>query len=386
MKRPKRTAVCLGAAALVSLGVLALATGERLVRQSRQPGADGRPSSEVKRAGLASGQDPLPVEVQPSQYYFPPPGEGLEAQSRRTPEQVRLDSGVIAALHGQAERWALWRYGYLVGVEGEWNRRRDVKSLRKTWFALGVGAAIGQGRIPSYDQKLSVWEQDLRGNDALATWRHVMTQSSAFDYPYDSQPDYRPGEIWAYSDKNAKRLCSALGKVYGQRDYRNHFEDVLKAAYFDAIGMRGWGIKFADADDGVRLQLDLDDMGRLGLLVLARGRWNQTQVVPQWFVEELETKQTSGMKVNYNGPDDGDIGLDSRVFPEAPYGYMTWVNTDGRYFSGADRAWAWGAGALGNVVLWNRNNGIVYAAQGLKSGSFASGSGIPHLIERFIRS
>jgi hypothetical protein len=57
---------------------------------------------------------------------------------------------------------------------------------------------------------------------------------------------------------------------------------------------------------------------------------------------------------------------------------MTWVNTDGDFYPGADRAWAAGAG--GTRVLWNRNNGIVFAAFGADNGP--SHNGIPHVIER----
>jgi len=61
---------------------------------------------------------------------------------------------------------------------------------------------------------------------------------------------------------------------------------------------------------------------------LARGTWNGVELVPRWFVEELETKQTRGMKANYNGPNDGKIDLSPQEFPESPYGFLTWVNTD----------------------------------------------------------
>jgi hypothetical protein len=318
--------------------------------------------------------------------YFPPPGEGLEVQSRRTPVNSGLDPALIDELRKRkVDRWALWRHGHLVHVEGEWNVVRNVASLRKTWHALTVGAAIAQGKIASYHETLNRWETDLVGHDALVTWWHVITQSTAFDYPYADQPDYRPGEIWTYSDKNPVRLCNALAKIYGKRSYHDGYEDVLRAAYFDAIGMRGWKIGFTKPDDGVRLFLDLEDMGRLGLLVLARGEWKGVQLIPQRFVEELETKQTRGMRVNYKGPDDGNVALDPKQFPEVPYGYMTWTNTDRDFFPGADDAWAWGSGAGGHVIFWNRNNGIVYAAQGLDRDAGGTARGIPHVIEEGIR-
>ncbi|MHC4497105.1 MAG: DUF5060 domain-containing protein, partial [Planctomycetota bacterium] len=272
-------------------------------------------------------------------------------------------------------RWALWRHGRLVHVEGDLHKTTDVASLRKTWHAMIVGAAIKQGRIPSHHHKIGKWLPELRGSDAEATWRHVMTQSAGFDYPYGNHPDYEPGKMWTYSDLNLVHLCNALARVYGKKDFYDYYADVASEAYFDAIGMEGWStaIKtdagFGNRSDGVRFVISLEHMGRLGLLALARGNWDGVELVPKWFVEELESKQTSGMSVNYNGPNDGRIDLSPKKFPECPYGYLTWVNTDRDLFDGADSAWACGRGAGGTVVLWNRRNGVVFAGVAVAASS-----------------
>lgn len=144
-------------------------------------------------------------------FHFPPPGESIEKQDRRSPNDLGLRPEIIDELKSRASsgRWALWRHGYLVQVEGDFNRNTEVKSLRKTWHALTVGAAIKQGRIPSIDQKISVWCDGLAGKHSSATWRHVITQTSRFDYPYGDYPAYGPSEIWTYSDKNPKHLVEA---------------------------------------------------------------------------------------------------------------------------------------------------------------------------------
>ncbi len=319
--------------------------------------------------------------------YFPPPGETPDAQDRRTPQEVGLKPEVIDRLREQplGGLWALWRHGYLVHVEGDFNKPVEVKSLRKSWHALTVGAAVRQGKVPSLDQKVSVWNKELTGKDADATWRHLITQTSGFDYPFGNQPAYKPGEIWTYSDKNPHQLCNALARVYGKQDYHDNYQDVVGPALFDAIGMRGW--KTSIREDGVRFHFDLEDMGRLGLLVLARGRWAGQQIVPQEFVEALETKQTRGIRPDYDGPDDGGVGggwlrehhENSR---ECPYGYMTWVNTDGDLFPGTDRAWAQGSGAGGSAVLWNCRHGIVFVGLGVDTRRGTGG--IPHDIEACI--
>lgn len=331
-------------------------------------------------------------------FYYPPPGQGIALQSRQAPEAVGIDAGVIAQLGAfvqahpdprRAQRWALWRHGYLVHVDGDFHETVDVASLRKTWHAMMVGAAIHQGKIPSYDQKIGVWQTELAGHKAEATWRHVITQSAGFDYPCGDYPDFRPGEMWTYSDLNLVHLCHALAKVYGKRDFYDDYADVARAAYFDAIGMAGWDTRIvfdrsSQMDDGVRFVIGLEHMGRLGLLALARGRWNGAELAPPWFVAELETKQTYGMKVNYEGPNDGmcHLRIYGDRFRECPYGYLTWVNTDGDYFPGADTGWAWGAGAGGTFVFWNYRLGMVFAAMGLKDEP--DSSGVPHLIEEGI--
>jgi len=330
--------------------------------------------------------------------YFPPAGQKMENQARRTAEQVGLAPGVAPKIEAYIQehpytarkvtsRWALWRHGYLVQVQGDFHQTVDVASLRKTWHAMIVGAAIQQGRIPSHRQKLSTWVPELKGRDAETTWWHVMTQSAGFDYPYGNHPDYPPGQMWTYSDLNLIHLCHGLARVYGKKDYRDRYAEVAKAAYFDAIGLEGWSTRIvtdssSGMQDGVRFVLSLEHMGRLGLLALAGGTWNGVELVPQWFVEELESKQTRGMKANYNGPNDGKIDLSPQEFPESPYGFLTWVNTDRDLFPGADAAWACGRGAGGSVVLWNRNNGIVFAGVGIRVG--AGQESIPRVIESAI--
>lgn len=183
--------------------------------------------------------------------------------------------------------------------------------------------------------------------------------------------------------RHRERFCEALAAVFEQKNDEQSFADVMKQAYFDAIGLEGWTIGSSKQNDGPRLILDLENMGRLGLLVLARGRWDGRQLVPQSFIEEMERKQTRGMKVNYNGPDDGRVPFSSADFPEAPYGFLTWLNTDQDVYPGADAGWAWDAGAGGSYVLWNHKFGIVFAAAGrTEQGPPPAKEGVPQIIER----
>ncbi len=334
--------------------------------------------------------------------HFPGAGNTLAAHARWTPAQAGLDPSLAARVAAYlrdhpytprrtAPRWALWRHGRLVHIEGDFLEKADVASLRKTWHALIVGAAIQQGRISSPDEKIGRWLPELTGHDAAATWRHVLTQSASFDYPYGEHPDYRPGEMWTYSDWNLVHLCNALARVYGKSGYADRYADVAAGAYFDAIGLQGWSTRIVkDAaftphpDDGVRFVFNLEHLGRLGLFALARGTWNGVELVPRGFVEALETKQTRGLRVNYEGPNDGRIGLSPEQFPECPYGFLTWVNTDGDLYPGADRAWACGRGAGGSTVLWNRHHGLVFAGFGIQVAGRMNN--LPRVLDGIVRS
>lgn len=335
------------------------------------------------RRGAPNAPPGTPPPIAGAKMHFPPPGESLAGQDPRAPAEVGLDPDIVAALDGIGQRWALWRHGHLVHVEGDFNATDEVKSLVKVWFAMTVGAGLQQGKIPSTNQRLSVWQTNLTGNDALATWWHAMTQSTGFDYPgCGDGNDYLPGQMWTYSDLNMHELNHALARAFGRTGYDDQYELVWRQAFFDAIGMTGWSNEMAT--DHVRLVLDLEDMGRLGLLALNRGAWGDppVQLVPASFVAALETKSTAGMQVNYNGCNDGGISLSPSQFPEAPYGYLCWTNSAGDYFPGADRGWTFGSGAGGFMILWNRNNGIVFAGVGVDNSPTADG--LPHAIERNI--
>ncbi|MDP6778203.1 MAG: hypothetical protein QGI83_15715 [Candidatus Latescibacteria bacterium] len=70
-------------------------------------------------------------------------------------------------------------------------------------------------------------------------------------------------------------------------------------------------------------------------------------------------------------------------FPECPYGYLTWTNSDGDYFPGADPKWVHGAGAGGTYILWNRSHGIVFASAGIRM--HPSKDSVPQHIEACLR-
>jgi hypothetical protein len=293
--------------------------------------------------------------------YFPPPGQGFDKQSRKTPFEVGLKPEVIKQLDDAAPVWALWRWGHLVHVSGGFNNTRGIASLRKTIHAAITGAAIQQGKIKSVDDKLTTYLSGLSGNDAQATIRHLLSRIASLGNPA------APGERFAYEDIEVRTDIQLNCKAFGQTPQT--YQDVARTAFFDSIGMQGWSTRM-EGSTNVHFIVDLEDMGRFGLLMMARGRWKDMQLLPQKFVEELETKQTYGIKCSGGYP--GCSGPNH----EAAHGYFTWVNTDRDVYSKADSKWAWGAGSGGHRIFWNYKLGFVYA----ELGSGYKGR-IPEIIE-----
>ena len=119
--------------------------------------------------------------------YFPPQGESLGDQDQRSPAEVGLDAGLIDDLRNKINRgrWAVWRDGYLVHVEGNFNSTDEVKSTRKTFHAATLGAMIQLGLISSVNQNLDDWNAAQSGGPGncheQATLWHVITQTTAYD-------------------------------------------------------------------------------------------------------------------------------------------------------------------------------------------------------------
>lgn len=294
------------------------------------------------------------------------PEHGREAHwAVRSASDVGLAPNTVESLSKtiRGGRWALWRHGYLVHSEGSRSRTSEVKSLRKSLFAAIVGGAIHRGRIASLDESVAAWLPELPGG-ARITWRHLLTQTSGLH-----DPAVPPGAEWAYIDDNALVICRALARVWGKHNFDDGFDEIAAETLFDPIGAVGW--ETSSSDDGVRFDLNLDDLGRLGLLLLSDGVWRGERLLPPDFARELGRVQVANVRARHDVDADfmgGFTGLRTEDFPEAPYGYMTWSNEARDLWPAARSTWSMALGLGGNVLAWDDETGVVLAMLG---GEFA---------------
>jgi len=212
--------------------------------------------------------------------YFPVQGDTLTVQSRKTPAQVGLKSGIATALQNtiksypagagyaactlpSAARWALWRHGRLVLYRGSLTANTEIKSARKTIHAATIGALIQMGKITA-DRTLShhvknVWNAQPStvpaGNcDLNATLKQLLVQTSGY-----ADPAKCPGQEWHYHDGNLPVLNKVAVRAYrGTKatDYTSNYDQVLGTALFNKVYATDWSTSIQP--DGIRIEADLE--------------------------------------------------------------------------------------------------------------------------------
>ena len=189
-------------------------------------------------AGLCPGL--VSAQVGANGIYFPPPGESLSSQSIKLPEELGLSATTVSALQSviTGGRWALWRHGYLIHIEGDFNLNTDIGAASTGIHAATVGVALERSLLASLDEKISVWNTELTGKDAEVSWRHILSQTSTLD-----DPVALPGDVWAYSSANAYQLNRALSRLWGRTDLTDNYDAVLADALLDPVGARAGAVQ-----------------------------------------------------------------------------------------------------------------------------------------------
>jgi len=217
----------------------------------------------------------------------------------------------------------------------------NVKSVTKSIVSALAGIALREHSLTSLDQRLmEFFPQDFpAGGDPRKreiTLRHLLTlrsgllwmESSVESLPALFASDnwvrhglslplvYTPGEVFAYSTLDAHLLSAVLTQVTGISTLafanRSLFDPLGSKATTWASDPQGYSI------GGSELSLTPRAMAKVGYLFLRRGRWEDTQLIPEEYVEDSSrTQVTPG----------------SSVVVSDTYGYLWWVSTVGPYAS-----------------------------------------------------
>ena len=243
---------------------------------------------------------------------------------RSTPADQRVDPSAILrfldALDDQPgiEMHSLMvvRNGHVV-AEGWWapysaGRPQLLYSLSKSFTSTAAAFAQAEGLLDLDDTVIShfaEFDADITDPRSRAVkLRHVAAMASGHtrDMLFEavsrdrsepirgfllSPPDREPGTVFAYSQPCTYALASII-----QRNAGMPLTQYLRPRLFDPLGIGhvGWHTFPPGREQGFSgLHARTEDIAKLGLLYLQRGRWQGAQLIPEAWVAEATSMQVS---------------------------------------------------------------------------------------------
>lgn len=202
-------------------------------------------------------------------------------------------------------------------------------SAGKTLTSTVTGIAQQEGLI-NINNKVSQyigtgWTSETAAQENAITCKHLLTMTSGLD---DSTDDVAPasliykadaGKRWAYHNVYVK-LQDVVAQASGQT-WPNYFNNKLR----DKIGMNGNWVQLGA--NSVYTSTSRS-MARFGLLMLNKGKWNNTVILNEnYFTEATNTSQTINLgygylwwlngKANYHLPQ-SQLTFPGSIIPTAP--------------------------------------------------------------------
>ena len=252
--------------------------------------------------------------------------------------------------------------GYVVAEFGDTTWADPTYSVAKSMMATVAGIAVRDGKLGDLDAPVGRTVKD-GGYDsprnALVTWKMHLQQETEWEGTmFGKKDDFvgkeafgegerkprelrRPGSYYEYNDVRINRLGLSL-----LRTFKESVPDVFRREVMDPIGASNtwrWipyhnsfvdvdGKRIASVSGGTRwgggVWINAQDMARFGYLWLRGGKWGERQIVPPAYVKAAITP-------SQHGPD---------------YGYLWWLNTQGKNYPGLPTN-AYGARGAGSNTI-----------------------------------
>jgi CubicO group peptidase (beta-lactamase class C family) len=264
--------------------------------------------------------------------------------------------------------------GYVVAEFGDTTWADPTYSVAKSMMATVAGIAVRDGKIASLDEPVGRTVKDggyESPRNALVTWKMHLQQETEWEGTmFGKKDDFvgkeafgegerkprelrRPGSYYEYNDVRINRLGLSL-----LRTFKDSVPDVFRREVMDVIGASNtwrWipyhnsfvdvdGRKLASVSGGTRwgggVWINAQDMARFGYLWLRGGKWGDRQILPPDFVK-------AAVAPSQHGPD---------------YGYLWWLNTQGKNYPGlpANAYGARGAGSNTITILPDQDLVVVW--------------------------
>ena len=232
------------------------------------------------------------------------------------------------------------RHGQVIFAGPQIGRRHNIYSCTKSLTSTVLGLLIADGQC-TMDSRAVVWEPLLAEHYPDVTLRHFATMTSGYSAAGDSrwnetsedwgwtpyapiEPYFAPGKAYAYWDEAMMMFGRVLTKIAGE-----DLHTYLDRKVFSRIGIGEWDWWHdTELTDGTPLrngctgiEINAEQLARIGLLFLNDGTWNGEQILPRGWVDQATSVQV---------PPDLPIGPTDRnnVLGNGRYGFNWWVRGD----------------------------------------------------------
>ncbi|MGO9464362.1 MAG: serine hydrolase domain-containing protein [Isosphaeraceae bacterium] len=279
--------------------------------------------------------------------YFPPPESQGGWRKLDDPESIRTIAGMDPGKLTKLRKWlrdsdqrrfaaVVIRHGYIVLEEERRNSSVSntgrVASCSKAICATVLAVASEESRQGQLPRKMTFddhafdfipWTQPLSDpRKAKITVKQLLNHTSgicpeAVGAPNDGTWDYilghsgdartarlafDPGTACGYSThalEHAVLVCETVtGKPYDQYAIE---------AFFKPLGIEHWWFQFYDGGlkygrhPSQHMGMPARDLARIAYCMVKNGRWNDKQVIPQWFVAQtaLPTHSVHGLEMRF---------------------------------------------------------------------------------------
>ena len=272
--------------------------------------------------GCASSDDSQPTpETTPSGIYFPPNNDPNNTWEEATATQVGWNNSEIQPLLDFLEekhsKGFIMLYNGKMVVEHYMNGHENGSiwywaSAGKTLTSTVSGIAQEEGLL-DINQKVSDylgtgWTSAALDKENLITCKHLLSMSSGLDdslgddvSPANLHYVADAGTRWAYHNVYVK-MQDVVAAASGE-SWNSYFNTKLK----DPIGMDGNWFNLGDLSV---YGSTTRSMARFGLMIYAHGKWQDQQIVPEFFLDEAtNTSQNINLA----------------------YGYLWWLNGKSSY-------------------------------------------------------
>jgi len=252
-----------------------------------------------------------------------------------SPESLGIPSSAILNFLERIDRQQTCMHGFLllrkgkIAAEGYWapyteNSMHRMYSVSKSFVSMAIGLMIDEGKLTLNDRvadffkdKVSenlhpyLTETTIRDLLIMAT-PHNSTSYSFNDNDwaatfFQTEPSHPPGTVFSYDTAGTVILNTIVERVSGLP-----FLEYMRKKLLDPIGVSKdvWCIKTPEGTSwgGSGVICRLRDMARMAYMCMNKGRWNDTQLISEEYIEAATSKQ-----------------IDNSIKGGCGYGYQIWM-------------------------------------------------------------